>query len=61
VKGREKLKKWSENIYFEGKEHTHLLCRDCHGYTHGNPWAFKRAQEEPKQISNEGDMVQILF
>jgi hypothetical protein len=35
--------------------------RDCHGYTRGNPWAFKRAQEEPKRISNEGDMVQILF
>jgi hypothetical protein len=35
--------------------------KDCHGYTRGNPWAFKRAQEEPKRISNEGDMVQILF
>jgi hypothetical protein len=38
-----------------------LPVRDCHGYTRGNPWAFKRAQEEPKRISNEGDMVQILF
>jgi hypothetical protein len=38
-----------------------VVCRDCHGYTRGNPWAFKRAQEEPKRISNEGDMVQILF
>jgi hypothetical protein len=37
------------------------MARDCHGYTRGNPWAFKRAQEEPKWISNEGDMVQILF
>jgi hypothetical protein len=39
----------------------HPMPRDCHGYTRGNPWAFKRAQEEPKRISNEGDMVQILF
>jgi hypothetical protein len=38
-----------------------VAVRDCHGYTRGNPWAFKRAQEEPKRISNEGDMVQILF
>jgi hypothetical protein len=27
-----------------------VVNRDCHGYTRGNPWAFKRAQEEPKRI-----------
>jgi hypothetical protein len=37
------------------------LGRDCHGYTRGNPWAFKRAQEEPKRIRNEGAMVKTVF
>jgi hypothetical protein len=46
------------------RQHTQSILgtdRDCHGYTRGNPWAFKRAQEEPKRIRNEGAMVKTVF
>jgi hypothetical protein len=45
----------------EGKRGHSTATRDCHGYTRGNPWAFKRAQEEPKRIRNEGAMVKTVF